>query len=1221
MATTKALELAQFGTNLVVDGATGVATQSSLTLSGTTASTSTTTGSLVTLGGAGIAENLYVGGNTVISGDVGAVNATLSGYLRGPASFVIDPAAYGDDTGTVVIAGNLQVDGLTTTINSTTLTVDDKNIVLASGAADSVTADGAGITVDGASASLTYVHSGTNWSFNKPLNVTGTVTAAGVSSTSSITSFIDDNTEYDQTEASELNPVGTDALYIFNTENSSTNGKVSILMRSAGGGGSSAARITLKNSRSGSGALNFLFRDGSDTANMKEKFIFLSSGKMGIGMQDISIGNPQAPLHVGTSSTLVTDSTVRIQAPRYPSIDFISDDTDSNNRNWKISNGYNGYGNFEILSSASAGAGAATSRVAIDKSGNVGIGEDSPGAKLDVLGDIWAKATTSLVGYFEGSHSANARISVKATGHVDNPQVELGIFGVAGTPYTKLQGIAAGFLNTAINPDGGNVGIGTSVPTQKLHVDGATKSKNLYLTNVSNASQSDAFIYWSDGSGTSELTFDANSTADSNIKFNTSEPAGSGRVAMWLQGDDWEDGGQSTTIYGKLKVVDGYGATAGIETTEIRHSIRPSLNLDFANSKELDSRITFYRDSIATYYDSKGTLKYANVNEPRFDHDPATGESKGLLIEEARENSVVNTIPSSFGWALTSGEDIATQAAIAPDGTWSASRLIANNPSSTKHYVYRGSTSGTRTWSVYAKAAEHSRIYFWEGGVTAWAAGYDLISGTVLSSAGSPNPQIQSVGNGWYRCSMTVVVASGNPLFIIGVMPTAQTQYSVNWAGDGGGVLIWGAQDEPGTFATSYIPSIPTFTSRASNATYYDETGILRTAPVNGARYGYSSPYLHQSFNRVGTTIGMRYEEIAPRSAVETGLILELAATNLEDYGILADSSNHGAYLTTGASFVVTTETTAPDGSYTASKLTLVGANDRIDDNYNTFSNGQIYTYSVWLKGPADTAVNVSILTNTGANVEPTIRLTGEWQKVSVTKTYLTTDGGTLVRTHGVIIRGAPGVVTTVTDGSGVAPWASYVYVWGMQVELGAVPTSTIPTYGGTATRAADVASSVAYTREHDDAEFSDISEWYNPSGTLYVDFNMAGDTAGSFGSIVQLVEDTSIRTGLLSTNDSNSLTGLAYRAPDLIYPTIGALTYGTSMKVAKTTPDGTNFITSVNGATAVTTTSSPIVNPTSMYIGKTISDNYNYTGTFSKIAYYPVKLSNAELVALTENN
>ena len=224
MATTKALELAQFGTNLVVDGATGVATQSSLTLSGTTASTSTTTGSLVTLGGAGIAENLYVGGNTVISGDIGAVNttlsgnlgavnATLSGYLRGPASFVIDPSAYGDDTGTVVIAGNLQVDGLTTTINSTTLTVDDKNIVLASGAANSVTADGAGISVDGASATLTYVHAGTNWAFNKSLDVTGTVTADGLT--------VDGSSTFDDIllTAVALPSAGNPSIALRNTDN------------------------------------------------------------------------------------------------------------------------------------------------------------------------------------------------------------------------------------------------------------------------------------------------------------------------------------------------------------------------------------------------------------------------------------------------------------------------------------------------------------------------------------------------------------------------------------------------------------------------------------------------------------------------------------------------------------------------------------------------------------------------------------------------------------------------------------------------------------------------------------------------------------------------------------------------------------------------------------------------------------------------------------------
>ncbi len=55
--------------------------------------------------------------------------------LTGPATFVIDPAAIGDDTGTVQIKGSLQVDGTTTTVNSATLSVADKNITVANGAA------------------------------------------------------------------------------------------------------------------------------------------------------------------------------------------------------------------------------------------------------------------------------------------------------------------------------------------------------------------------------------------------------------------------------------------------------------------------------------------------------------------------------------------------------------------------------------------------------------------------------------------------------------------------------------------------------------------------------------------------------------------------------------------------------------------------------------------------------------------------------------------------------------------------------------------------------------------------------------------------------------------------------------------------------------------------------------------------------------------------------
>lgn len=77
--------------------------------------------------------------------------------------------------GNLTVTGNLQVDGATTTINSTTLTVDDKNIVVASGAAAAANWTGSGITVDGANATLLYTDDGatTQWEFSDDLELTG----------------------------------------------------------------------------------------------------------------------------------------------------------------------------------------------------------------------------------------------------------------------------------------------------------------------------------------------------------------------------------------------------------------------------------------------------------------------------------------------------------------------------------------------------------------------------------------------------------------------------------------------------------------------------------------------------------------------------------------------------------------------------------------------------------------------------------------------------------------------------------------------------------------------------------------------------------------------------------------------------------------------------------------------------------------------------------------
>jgi len=143
----------------------------------------------------GVVTSAALGGQVLgTSSSPSFANITTAGYLRGPASFVIDPAAHGNDTGTVVIAGNLQVDGTQTTINSTTMTVDDLNITLASGAANAAAANGAGITVDGASATLTYNSTGDKFVFNKTLDASSILTASmTVTSTSSSAIYLGGN--------------------------------------------------------------------------------------------------------------------------------------------------------------------------------------------------------------------------------------------------------------------------------------------------------------------------------------------------------------------------------------------------------------------------------------------------------------------------------------------------------------------------------------------------------------------------------------------------------------------------------------------------------------------------------------------------------------------------------------------------------------------------------------------------------------------------------------------------------------------------------------------------------------------------------------------------------------------------------------------------------------------------------------------------------------------
>lgn len=146
-----------------------------------------------------------------------------------------------------------------------------------------------------------------------------------------------------------------------------------------------------------------------------------------------------------------------------------------------------------------------------------------------------------------------------------------------------------------------------------------------------------------------------------------------------------------------------------------RQGVPPTFERDFAGVKTLDHgvgpAITFTRASNATYFDANGTLQTAGSNVPRFDHDPATGASRGLLIEEATTNSIRN---SQAGGATTgvigSGGALPTYWAIAGEGTL-AVEIIGTGTSAGLAYVdikISGTTSTTALSLNYEGQAQVS---------------------------------------------------------------------------------------------------------------------------------------------------------------------------------------------------------------------------------------------------------------------------------------------------------------------------------------------------------------------------------------------------------------------------------------------------------------------------------------------------------------------------------
>jgi hypothetical protein len=248
---------------------------------------------------------------------------------------------------------------------------------------------------------------------------------------------------------------------------------------------------------------------------------------------------------------------------------------------------------------------------------------------------------------------------------------------------------------------------------------------------------------------------------------------------------------------------------------------RPSLDLQFADRRDLvdattgSNLVDFTRASSGTYVGSDGLIKTATTNEARFDHNPTTGESLGLLVEESRTNLLLSSEEFNAASWTASSLTITPNDTIAPDGNQTADKW--QNTSTTgiiAQSIAKAASATTYTASVWIKSTDATSFSLTiDDGVTVnrGRCVFDLTTGVLSSSLNDGNftntsGTITPYPSSWYRITVTT---------------TTNTQTTVRFraffSGNGGIAYIWGAQLEAASFSTSYIPTTSSTVTRAAD--------------------------------------------------------------------------------------------------------------------------------------------------------------------------------------------------------------------------------------------------------------------------------------------------------------------------------------------------------------------------------------------------------------------
>jgi hypothetical protein len=401
-------------------------------------------------------------------------------------------------------------------------------------------------------------------------------------------------------------------------------------------------------------------------------------------------------------------------------------------------------------------------------------------------------------------------------------------------------------------------------------------------------------------------------------------------------------------------------------------------SIDNVSVKEVidDGDLTFTRASTATRVNSDGLIEGVRTNLALYSNDL-----------------------SNAAW-LKTFTTITSNAAISPDGTTNANKIVETT-NNNLHRAGQGAISVTSgqvyTFSFYAKAAERYELELQRintsgtvfNGISVTTA--DLILGTLSVGSNVTSSSINSVGDGWYRISLSLTaIATGSGGLNIGM----QKDGNVSYLGDGtSGVYIYGFQAELSPSATDYIPTTTTAVS----------VGMLANVPRIDYTGGGCGKLLLEPQR---TNIALRSEEF----------------------------SNASSWVLANSGTITANTTISPDGTQTADTLNA-GANSAQVQQHRTDTSGAVYTVSIWVKRITGTG---NVFLRAVVNADTLIAVTSDWQRFTATVTSTT---------------------TTIRIGVKLATSGDAVAIWGGQVELGSYATSYIPTTTTAVTRLADTAS------------------------------------------------------------------------------------------------------------------------------------------------------------------